>query len=106
MPRRLGVEGTSGRMEKGVPFGNTSQPSLGPDGVEAEMWFENSGGQVIQPLDLFTPWLEVTFSPLKGSSFHHPKKVTNRIIATGVIFQWSFFFELFVSLKDGLREKQ
>ncbi len=37
----------------------------------------NAQYQVIQS-DLFIPWLEVT-EPLKGSRFHHPKKVTSRI---------------------------
>ena len=72
-----------------------------------EMWFENSGG----PGDILSNPLVglVTFSPLNGVKFPPSQsQVTNRIIATGVVFQWSFcfFVELFVSLKDGLRGKQ
>ena len=75
-----------------------------------EMWFENSGGpgdssRIFYP----TPWLELHVFTSKRVKFPPSQsKVTNRIIAAGVIFSVKFFFwgELFVSLKDGLRENQ
>ena len=40
---------------------------------------KKTNNQVIQAVTRFIPYLEVMIRPLKGSRFHHPKRVTSRL---------------------------